>query len=135
MVEFSWIPIEMVEIGTMYMPFCEADIQSKNGQWITFSFKVDSGADMTLMEVDNCYSLGFDLDGCKQIDSTSSRDTKFPTFIRKLKMKIGDQILDDVPVAFSTKPIKTLLLGRFKIFEQFEICFDGVNKRTILRHL
>jgi hypothetical protein len=87
--EFSWIPIEMVEIGTMYMPLCEVDIQTKSGQWITFSFKVDSGADMTLMEVDNCYSLGFDLNGCKQIDSTSSRDTKFPTFIRKLKMKIG----------------------------------------------
>ena len=77
----------------------------------------------------------FDLNGCKQIDSTSSGDTKFPTFIRKLKMKIGDHVLNDVPVAFSTKPIKTLMLGRFKIFEHFEICFDGVNKRTILRHL
>jgi Aspartyl protease len=72
---------------------------------------VDSGADMTLMEVDNCYSLGFDLNGCKQIDSTSSGDTKFPTFIRKLKMKIGDHVLSNVPVAFSTKPIKTLVLG------------------------
>ena len=60
---------------------------------------------MTLMEVDNCYSLGFDLNGCKQIDSTSSRDTKFPTFIRKSKMKIGDQVLD-VPVAFQQNPLR-----------------------------
>jgi hypothetical protein len=134
MIGFPWVPIPHEKIGTIYLPLCEIEIQNSYGEWITFVFKVDSGADMTLMEAHDYLSLGYSFDNDLEIDSTSIRDRKFSTIIGNLNMKIGNDVIKSVPVAFSKEPIQTLLLGRFKVFDHFEICFDHVKKRTGIRH-
>jgi gag-polyprotein putative aspartyl protease len=134
MAKFSWLPIPDKRLGTVYFPLCDVEIQNTYGEWETFTFKVDSGADMTLMEENNYYSLGYHFDDIKEIEFGSIHDRKFSTIIGNLNMKIGGHTINNVPVAFSKKPIKTLLLGRLKIFDNFEICFDNTKKQTIIRH-
>jgi hypothetical protein len=134
MVKFPWVPLgEHEKIGTIFLPMCDVDIQKKNWEWMKFSLKVDTGADLTTMEACDRYSLGFGLDGCEEVNGTNITDKKFSTYVDNLKMRIGKQKLEDVPVAFSKKPIKTLLLGRTKILEYFEICFDNKGKQTIFK--
>jgi hypothetical protein len=40
-----------------------------------------------------------------------------------LDMRISGHVIKNIPVAISTCPINTLLLGRAKIFEMLDICF------------
>jgi hypothetical protein len=133
-IKFPWVPFgEHEKIGTIFLPMCDVDIQNKNGKWMQFSLKIDTGADVTTMELGELYSLGFGLDGCKEAEGTSITDKKFSTYLGNLKMRVGKKILEDVPVAFSKKPIKTSVLGRSKILEYFENCFDYRRKQTIFK--
>ena len=131
MVEFPWVPVVFKKIGRVYLPLCDVEIKSKYGRWITFNFKVDSSADMTLMQVYDCYTLGYTLGDCKHHFSSNINKEKFRTHVRNFDIRIGDDIAKDVPIAFSVKPIETLLLGRMKIFDNFIVCFDDIKKQTL----
>lgn len=118
MPEFPWVPVPYEKIGLVYLPLCEVEIKSKNGRWIRVGFEVDSGAGMTLMEMD---------------DPTNVNKKKFLTHVRNFDIKIGKDMIKDVPIAFSVKPIEIPLLGRMKIFDYFRVCFDDVKKQTTFR--
>jgi hypothetical protein len=132
MVEFPWIPVP-TDSGINYLPMGEIEIQSRSGDWLTFGFKLDSGADMTLMQEQDCYTLGYAVKDCVKRNYSNANSAGHIGYVRDFNIKIGDNIINGVPIAFSKKPIRVLLLGRKKIFDQLEMCFDGVNKRTILR--
>jgi hypothetical protein len=103
MAEFFWVPIRDGRIGTVYLSLCDIEIQNSYGVWQTFTFKVDSGADMTLMEEGDYYSLGYNFHDNDKIDFTDVQDKAFTTKIGKLNMKIDGHVIDNVPVAFSKK--------------------------------
>jgi len=42
----------------------------------------------------------------------------------------GDYVIKRVPIGFSAKPIKTLLLGRAKVFDLLNVCFYCKSRQT-----
>jgi hypothetical protein len=134
MVEFSWVPIPNEKIGTVYLLLCDIEIQNSYGEWQTFTSKLDTGADMTLMEENDYYSLGYTFDNNQEMNFTTVDNREISRKVGNLNMKIDGHIINEVPVAFSKEPVKTLLLGRLRIFDPFEICFDNIIKQTTIRH-
>ena len=53
-----------------------------------------------------------------------------PTYIHKVKTKIGETLLD-VSVAFADSDEIPRLLGRTDVFKHFRITFDEANLQTI----
>ena len=134
MVEFPWVPVTTEE-GIKYLPLGEIDIQTRMGDWMTFGFKLDSGADMTLMEEQDCCTLGYTVNDCKEQQYSSVNNDGHTCYVRGFNIRIGDNIIEDVPIAFSKEPIQVLLLGRKRVLDCLEMCFYGVKKRTIFRQI
>jgi predicted aspartyl protease len=132
-IRFEWAEMDESILGIKtYWPLCEAEIRKKDGTWIRFIFKIDSGADAILMKESHCYALGYSLADCQQLEFDTASDKPVRTSIRMLDVKISGYVINDVPVAFSPGPIKTLLLGRAKIFNTLDICFLHKHKNTVL---
>jgi hypothetical protein len=94
--------------------------------------KVDSGADTTLMQECDCVLLGYTFDDCNQHSYYGiNKQETVQCFIHYFNIKIGDFVINEVPISFSTKPIANPLLGRSKIFDMLDICFDSKNKHTL----
>jgi hypothetical protein len=53
-------------------------------------------------------------------------------YIKKLNVKIDSFVMRRVPIGFSAKPIKTLLLGRARIFDLLNVYLDCKSKETII---
>jgi hypothetical protein len=131
---FAWYPAQ-TKFGQTYMSFCKIDIQKKNGKWLKRELKIDSGADMVLLEKHDINTLGYTLDDCEGVDVENITEKKSPASMRRFNIRIWDLIINDVPIAFSDKPVRSLLLGRAKIFESIDILFHRKTKHTILSSL
>lgn len=116
------------------MPICEVEVRKKDGTWMGFIFKIDSGADTTLMNESDCNGLGYSLANCPRLEFNTSGKV-IRTRIRMLDMRISGYVIKNVPVAFSPDPIKTLLLGRAKIFHKLDVYFLHKHKNTIFTAL
>lgn len=90
---------------------------------------------MTLMEEQDCYTLGCTVKDCVEQNYSNVNSDGHIGYMRAFNIRIGDNIINGVPIAFSKEPIQLLLLGCKKVFDHLEMCFDGVNKRTILRDI
>lgn len=130
---FRWIPQRKIFETTIYLARCGIDIQAKNGKWTKWGLKVDSGADTTMLELDDLYTLGYREDDCVKEYYDSANTVQTLAYGRQFNIKIGDISINDVPILFSVKPIANPLLGRAKIFETVNIIFDNQAKRTIFR--
>ena len=131
-IAFEWFDTDNLILGTRtYIPICEFEIRKKDGTWVPFIFKIDSGADTILMKESDCYDLGYSLADCQQLEFDTAGDRAVRNYVRTLDVKVSGYVIEDVPIAFTANPIKMLLLGRAKIFEIFDICFLHKHNNTI----
>jgi hypothetical protein len=131
-IAFEWFDADATILGIkVYWPICELEIRKKDGTWVPFIFKIDSGADMILMKESDCRDLGYSLADCEQAQFDTASDKAVKTRVRMLDVRISGYVIDKIPIAFSASPIKTLLLGRAKLFETLDICFLHEHKSTV----
>ncbi|PIV68436.1 MAG: hypothetical protein COS08_06740 [Euryarchaeota archaeon CG01_land_8_20_14_3_00_38_12] len=91
---------------------------------------VDSGADITLIPKSVGELLGFKIEESDKIEEMKGiGDYGIPVIIKKLKIKIGEKIID-ARVAWSLLEDVPLLLGRIDIFRLFNISFEK-EKKTV----
>lgn len=91
---------------------------------------VDSGADITLIPKSVGELLGFKIEeGDKVEEMKGIGDYGIPVIIKKLKIKIGEKIID-ARVAWSLIEDVPLLAGRIDIFRLFNIRFEK-EKKTV----
>ena len=114
-----------------YIPICELEITKKDETWMRFIFKIDSGADTILMKESDCRDLGYSLEDCEQLEFDTASDKAVKTHVRMSDVRISGYVIKKIPIAFSASPIKTLLLGRAKLFETLDVCFLHKHKHTI----
>jgi Aspartyl protease len=131
---FAWYSAK-TNYGQTYVSFCRIEIQKRNEQWLKRELKIDSGADMTLLEKHDLSTLGYTPDDREGVDVENITEKKSPASMRRFNIKIGDFIINDVPIAFSDKPVRNLLLGRAKIFESINILFHKRTRHTILSNI
>jgi hypothetical protein len=131
-IRYEWYATNNPILGIKnYMPICELEVRRKDKTWMRLVFKIDSGADTTLMRESDCRDLGYSFEDCQQLEFHTASEKTIKTYVRMLDMRIAGYMIKDVPVAFSTSPINIQLLGRAKIFETLDICFFHKNKNTI----
>ncbi len=99
-----------------------------------YVFKIDSGSDLTFMNKEDCYELGYMLSECKErtYTDTDTHNQIARIYVKKFNIRIGDYDIKKVPIAFSSKPIQMYLLGRAKIFNSVDICFHSKSKNTLI---
>lgn len=127
---FNWAKRE-TDLGIEYTPECTMAIQTKNKTWVERVFKIDTGSNVTFMEVDDCHKLGYTQRDCKPYDFTNANREVSRAYVKKFTVKIGDYPIKNVLIAFSAKPLETLILGRAGIFDSLNIYFHSRERRTV----
>jgi predicted aspartyl protease len=131
-IAFEWADTDTPILGIKtYRPICALEIRKKDGTWVSFIFKIDSGADTILMKESDCHDLGYSLDDCELVEFDTASDKAVRTRVRMLDMRISGYVIKNVPIAFTTSTIKMLLLGRAKIFETLDVCFLHKDRNTV----
>ena len=91
---------------------------------------VDSGADISLIPKSVGDILGFVIEKTEQIAEIKGVGERgVPIIIKKIKMRIGDKLLE-TRIAWALIEEVPLLLGRTDVFNLFDICFKK-NKKTV----
>ena len=129
-IAFAWTPFKTI-FGTSYLSFCNVGIQAKNRRWLERGLKIDSGADTIMLEKSDLEALGYNSKYCIRKSYTNANNERCSALFRMFRVRIGDHIIEEVPVMFSETPIANLLLGRAKIFESLDIFFDSKTKHTV----
>jgi hypothetical protein len=86
---------------------------------------LDSGADMSLMNVRYAHVLGIALDNLPTKDFVGINDARVPTYFTEVPIKVkhfGDILY--LPVAFADSPSVDVLLGQEEFFDAFRIRFE-----------
>lgn len=115
--------------GTILRPVAEV-IFINNNKEVLESVYVDSGADISLIPKSVGDTLGFEIEKTDTIiEIKGIGERGVPIIIKKIKMKIGDKILD-TRIAWALIEEVPLLLGRLDVFKLFNVCFKK-NKKTV----
>ncbi|MGC1132168.1 MAG: hypothetical protein WA941_05065 [Nitrososphaeraceae archaeon] len=115
-----------------YIPVCTIAIQKRDKKtWLERVFKVDAGSDITFMNKEDCFNLGYNLSDCKISQYTNTNNETYRVYVRKFTMRISDYVIMNVPIGFSSNKLPMDLLGRARIFDLVSVCFDSLTKQTI----
>jgi hypothetical protein len=86
---------------------------------------VDSGADMSLLNIRYAEALGITLDGLPTKDFIGISDVRVPTFFAEVPIKIRHfKDILYLPVAFADSPSVDVLLGQEEFFDAYRIRFE-----------
>jgi hypothetical protein len=86
---------------------------------------VDSGADMSLLNIRYAEALGITLDGLPTKDFIGISDVRVPTFFSEVPIKIRHfKDILYLPVAFADSPSVDVLLGQEEFFDAYRIRFE-----------
>jgi len=112
--------------------FLAVEIESKDhSKWYKCLFKIDSGALITAMDSSWCSLFGYVLHEGKKIGLSPVGHNKLPFYLHRVNMRIGNEALTNVPIAFSECEIGEPLLGCVGICDSFNISFQMRFAHTI----
>lgn len=96
---FKWQTAQTV-FGDIPRPMAIIGLRNATGTWQQFTFKIDTGADMTGMNAEDCKLLGYELEEGERVsfDGIGGSQTGH---MHKIDMQIGNNIMNKVPVVFS----------------------------------
>ena len=105
-------------------PLLELDLLGPANSLSVFGL-VDSGADMSLLNIRYAEALGITLDGLPTKDFIGISDVPVPTHFTEVPIKV--KYFNDVlclPVAFADSPSIDVLLGQEGFFDAYRIRFE-----------
>lgn len=113
--------------GVIYRPIAEIYFEDNEGKELISFMYIDSGADISLIPRTLGENLGLKLDEKEIREIRGIGDAKVPITIKRVKMKIGDNIIE-TRIAWALEEGVPPLLGRTDIFEKFHIKFREKDK-------
>ncbi len=127
--EFDFKEEDSRIFGSILRPVAEVTFIN-NGKEILESAYIDSGADVSLMPRSMGDVLDFEIDKNDDIiEIKGISERGIPVIIKKVKIKIGEKLIDS-RIAWALVEDVPLLLGRTDIFNIFDICFKK-NLKTV----
>ena len=108
----------------MSRPLLELELMGPERS-VTVLGLVDSGADMSLINIRYAQALGIVLDGLPIKDFIGISDVRVPTYFTEVPIKV--KYFNDIlylPVAFADSPRIDILLGQEEFFEAYRIRFE-----------
>lgn len=128
-IEFDFREEESKLLGPILRPVAKIVLIGDKIEVPEYAY-VDSGADISLIPKSIGDLLGFRIkeeDAIEEVKGIGERGV--PVIIKKLKMRVGEEIFD-TRIAWALIEEVPLLLGRTDVFNLFDICFKK-NKRTV----
>jgi len=122
---FQWKSETNSILGQITKPVAVIGIRDSGGYWKNFTFKIDSGADITAMNASDCELLGYNILDGDRVEVSRVGGQRQIGFIHKLDMRIGQDVLEDVRILFLMNRISELLLGRLEVFYNYNIGLSG----------
>lgn len=131
--EFPFEYAELEEIGVLFYPVVGVELKTKFG-WRSFSFLVDTGADVTTLPSHVLPVLGIKKADLKQGTTFGVGGYAVKTWEFRLPIKFGNTVLLIAASAVEDKGGSIpLLLGRKDIFEEkYNLLLDSRKKMTII---
>jgi len=126
---FKYTP-ELTRRGIIHRPTARVYLQSKKGEWFAFRVYIDSGADISLFTKGDSKILELNLYEGEYRPIIGIGKILIPAYIHKVKMKIGDTVLN-ADISFADSDEVPRILGRTNIFKHFKITFNESNLETI----
>jgi hypothetical protein len=121
---------EQTKKGIIYRPTARVYLQSTKGEWFAFRVYIDPTADISLFTKSDAKILELDLYQGEYRPIIGIKKVLITAYMNKVKMKIGDTILN-ANVSFAESNEVPRLLGRTDVFKHFKITFDEQNLETI----
>ena len=128
---FDWKIEGSDTLGNVLRPVAEIAIKDVEGNWKHISVYVDSGADISVFQRSFGELLGLNIEEGRYAMFGGVGGGEVETYIHEVTLKVGDDILK-ADVAFCKNPADRVpnLLGRWNIFDIFEIRFKNIDKET-----
>lgn len=127
---FNWKPVEEESIiKDLHRPVINVELKSQSGEWKIFYPEVDSGAPMSVFNESDCELLGYKLTDGTSFNLHGVLGGSTPSYLHKIKMKIGDEVINS-RVAFTKGKNHKQLIGRTDVFDYFRICLRGKLLKT-----
>lgn len=126
---FKYTP-ELTRRGIIHRPTARVYLQSNKSEWFAFRVYIDSGADISLFTKGDSKILGLSLYEGEYRPIIGIGKVLIPAYIHKVKMKIGDTVLN-INSSFADSDEVPRLLGRTNIFKHFKITFNESNLETV----
>ena len=130
-VEFDFRQEQSKILGNILRPVARISFVNSGIEYPEHVY-VDSGADISLIPKSIGDILGFIIEKTDKITEIKGVGERgVPIIIKKLKIKIGERMID-TRIAWALIEEVPLLLGRTDIFNLFDICFKK-NKNTVFK--
>ncbi len=128
---FDWKLEGSDALGNVLRPVAEIAIKDVEGNWKYISVYVDSGADISVFQRSFGELLGLNIEEGRYAKFGGVGGGEVETYIHEVTMKINDDILSaEVAFCKNHKDRIPSLLGRWDIFNLFEVCFRNINKEN-----
>ena len=134
-IEYPWNNEENPNLGNIPKPIAEVGIKNSSGEWIRYILKIDSGASVTILSFSDCSDLGYRYEDGEETYLGPLTGPQVKGRIHKLDLKLGGEILENVPIVFAERKLNDLLLGRKEIFTVFDIHLKGNLCKTVLERV
>ena len=86
---FPWLPWN-TRFRRSYLCTCSIQIEKKNGDWLPQDLKVDSGSDVTMLELSHLNDLGYKKKDCRIQKYHNANAKTFLAFEHPFKIRIDD---------------------------------------------
>ena len=125
---FRYKRVKSEEFGVVYYPIAKIKVKAIE-DWIDIDVVVDSGAVITLFPRTLCSLIGLNFEDGRKTLLRSVAHEELPVRVHRVSMQIGDEAFK-ADVAFAETDRVPYILGRFNVFDRFEIRFNPERKLT-----
>lgn len=116
------------------VPIVPLQLESK-GEWHEVWAFADSGATYSIFEEKEAERLGVKVASGRKIMAQVGDRSFIPIYLHKLRVKIGEFVIE-AEIGFSRQlGIGFNLLGRRSIFEEFKVCFNDREEKVTFEEL
>lgn len=110
-------------------PAAEIKIQSKEGEWLSVFFLIDSGAVLSALPRSDAPFLGIDVARGDVMYISGVSGQPIRGWRHSLNVRFGVNTIN-LPFVFLDNQNAPRVLGRAGLFEKFSIIFEEANKRS-----
>jgi hypothetical protein len=133
-VQYNWQEFPTDHYGDIDYPVANMYIRNSEGKWKFRQFLVDSGSDITAINMKDGQELGIRPIG--DLFSIQGATKKgIPVYKAKADLNFNGVILEQVNIVLvENNSLRMLLLGRIDVFDYFDVNLQARNRKTVLMH-
>ena len=129
MIKYSWREELSQSLGKIKRPVAEIHLKDKNNIWRALTMYIDSGADISILSKSFGELFSHNIKKGQEIRLKGINNCNFLAYIHTFEIRIGKNE-ERIKIAIAQNDEVPNILGRFDVFNLFEICFKNKSQQT-----